>query len=565
MSTLLERCSLFADVESRALICRKCKCAIATTRSQATTHLDKKHNVPKEIRKGLTQYISKHACRFRDPSSLPARSERSIPHPELDIHKGYACRECKFYTTSFKWLTDHIGKAHIQKRASKSRADDLYDDVFLQTWGDGSTRKYWTVLVDGTVLRPVHLPCVNDHLASLREREQIRRAEKDRTVLADTGPQTLQSIGPWMERTRWPITYQGVRRDILLSLAEIPATHEAGNYTLGQPEQGAEISSSCEDEQKIWHLTQAVYVMLERCEESMRRTGRPLLCWLITTRPAPCFPKPFKFLGRETSRRSYRRWLKRFVAFVFRTWRLEAGIRSKLAGDRLSQKQSGRMRAIWEHKFWDLRFGPNVWLEHQARQGATDHLEGPRGYTDRDDEDRAIDDDEAEEEQNEQDTDQEWCEQEDEEEYLEKNLEDDDSDDGVGTNSSSHILTQGNGSRKMHDAAAELLELLFELSISFMTEEFRDGQPSSSMLIYYTGILALRGTGETFRSAKLYTPILSQLIYIQRLLFLEYALPYQAYPRIRLKQRPRYGQLERLNTVRLKYMVEGAMYPLAEC
>ncbi|KAF1357150.1 hypothetical protein EJ07DRAFT_129553, partial [Lizonia empirigonia] len=97
-----------------------------------------------------------------------------------------------------------------------------------------------------------------------------------------------------------------------------------------------------------------------------------------------------------------------------------------------------------------------------------------------------------------------------------------------------------------------------------MTEEFKDGQPSSSTLVFYSGVLALQGTGETFRTAKSFTPILSQLIYVQRLLFLEYALPYRAYPHIGLEQRPRYGQLERLNAVRLKYMVEDAMHPLAE-
>lgn len=41
-------------------------------------------------------------------------------------------------------------------------------------------------------------------------------------------------------------------------------------------------------------------------------------------------------------------------------------------------------------------------------------------------------------------------------------------------------------------------------------------------------------------------------------------MPYKAYPQIGLEERPRYGQLERLNVVRLKYMVEGAMHPLAE-
>lgn len=48
---------------------------------------------------------------------------------------------------------------------------------------------------------------------------------------------------------------------------------------------------------------------------------------------------------------------------------------------------------------------------------------------------------------------------------------------------------------EMHAAAAELLELLFELCITFMTEEFKDGQPSLSTLVYYTGsgVLALQG------------------------------------------------------------------------
>ncbi|PVI03315.1 hypothetical protein DM02DRAFT_588188 [Periconia macrospinosa] len=94
-----------------------------------------------------------------------------------------------------------------------------------------------------------------------------------------------------------------------------------------------------------------------------------------------------------------------------------------------------------------------------------------------------------------------------------------------------------------------------------MTEEFQDGQPNSSMLVYYSGVLALQGNGESFRSAKLYTPLLSQLIYIQRLLFLEYALPYRAYPKIGLNRCPKRGQRDRLDAVRVKYMVEGSMFP----
>ena len=126
-----------------------------------------------------------------------------------------------------------------------------------------------------------------------------------------------------MERTRWPITYQAVHRDILLGLADPPAMPRGDDWTIGSSKHELLVVSPAEDEQRIWHLTKAVEAVLDRCEETMRRTGRPLLCWLITTRPSPCFPKPFKFLGRETTRKSYRRWLKGFLAFVFRAWRME--------------------------------------------------------------------------------------------------------------------------------------------------------------------------------------------------------------------------------------------------
>lgn len=88
-----------------------------------------------------------------------------------------------------------------------------------------------------------------------------------------------------MKRTRWPITYQGVRRDVLLDLTVVPVAHHGVVLTVGQSGHGLNVMSPSKDEQRIWHLTQAVQAVLSRCEGTMRRTGHPLLCWLITTRP----------------------------------------------------------------------------------------------------------------------------------------------------------------------------------------------------------------------------------------------------------------------------------------
>jgi hypothetical protein len=189
---------------------------------------------------GLTRSLRQHLYKLKDPCNLPVR-----PHPELHVHEEYACRECEFYMISLKWTTSHLSKVHLRERASKPRTDDLYDDVFLQTWGSGSTRSYWTVSVNGSTLRQANLPCADEHLKSVCERE-----EQQRIALTDTGTQTLQNTGPWMERTRWPIAYQVVRRDIRLGLADVPVAHDADDLTVGPSEHCTNNTSPAKDERR---------------------------------------------------------------------------------------------------------------------------------------------------------------------------------------------------------------------------------------------------------------------------------------------------------------------------
>lgn len=70
--------------------------------------------------------------------------------------------------------------------------------------------------------------------------------------------------------------------------------------------------------------------------------------------------------------------------------------------------------------------------------------------------------------------------------------------------------------------------------------------------------------GTTFRRARDYTPFLSALIHQQRLLFLEWALPYRAYSHLRRRARPARGHLSLLNRVRRRFMCFGCLTPIAE-
>ena len=130
---LLARCNPYVNRENQALICRLCNSALATANSQVTTHLDKKHGVPKKLRKGLTQHLRQHSGAFKDPSSIAPRLQGSTAHPKLQVYKGFACRQCEFCTVSIKHMTSHLRQLHLRDRPSKLRADNLYNDVFLQT------------------------------------------------------------------------------------------------------------------------------------------------------------------------------------------------------------------------------------------------------------------------------------------------------------------------------------------------------------------------------------------------------------------------------------------------
>lgn len=89
----------------------------------------------KELRKELTQYVRQHSYIFKDPSGIPPRPNRSTQYPELQVHEGYACRKCEFFTNGLKQMASYLGRIHLREQPSKKKTDDLYDDVFL-SWPD---------------------------------------------------------------------------------------------------------------------------------------------------------------------------------------------------------------------------------------------------------------------------------------------------------------------------------------------------------------------------------------------------------------------------------------------
>lgn len=115
-------------------------------------------------------------------------------------------------------------------------------------------------------------------------------------------------------------------------------------------------------------------------------------------------------------------------------------------------------------------------------------------------------------------------------------------------------------------AFAILKENMFQLFAMFWTDISRDGRMETCALVHFTGVLGIHPQELAYRTAYAFTPALSALIWIGRLILLEYALPLQAYSYLKLPwpTRTQYpDQVQRLrDQIHPKYMRRGCFSPL---
>ncbi|KAK5292262.1 hypothetical protein LTR16_001987 [Cryomyces antarcticus] len=251
----------------------------------------------------------------------------------------------------------------------------------------------------------------------------------------------------------------------------------AADHVIGKGSSDAkpDISSSWQDEHKIDGLMPIIDRMLDRCEETVRHTSRVLLCWLRSTKPQSCYPKPFTLVALDVSKKKYRRLWKRFFALVFRAYRMPLDVRRRFTAIRFTRKQLSPLQGIWEHEALN-----NV--------GENKGYEGDNSEIEEDDEDYDYEGEEEEEEAEEE---------EEEENHRDSRGNGIDIEDEYIDEDGPAEEAQGSGT-----AVDELSELVFQLSITFSTEQFVDGQPSSSLLVYFSGTLGFSPDVRNFLPAK---------------------------------------------------------------
>ncbi|KAE8550155.1 hypothetical protein EYB25_006376 [Talaromyces marneffei] len=153
---------VYWDWNFRLLICESCGFALGP--NQASSHFWEKHQVSIEQRHGLTEYLRQHD--FQEPASVAPRPRGAPEHPALRTYNGLACRLCEtYYTINLDNLLKHLRHQHPDRPWSSRRAvDQLYDDVYLQTW---NRQPYWIISRGGRTLRLAQERSTYDHLQAL--------------------------------------------------------------------------------------------------------------------------------------------------------------------------------------------------------------------------------------------------------------------------------------------------------------------------------------------------------------------------------------------------------------
>ncbi|KAF5261492.1 hypothetical protein FOXYS1_7818, partial [Fusarium oxysporum] len=508
--------------------------------AQVNEHLRKRHSIPIDDRRRVVRLLKNREPPLLDPANALLRQNESPYDPNLPLFDGFSCKFCDLLTISSQVVSRHVGAEHERRRLElQVKPKAMYEPVYLQAWTKNPIGgRYWIVEYRGITTRPIGGKDVYSHLRGAFKRERrlqqgLIANEADTSAKISTS--TFTDLRPWLERTGWKQTYQNVDHGLLRNLTTMPSSlSSARGLVLSRARSGTthttsgeDLISSAGDEQKIAAILVAVDMVMDRCEQTARTTSRNLLCWLRSVRPHGCYAKPFTFVSKAASRTKYIRLLKRFIAMVFRAFCLPTDVCRRRAGIRFKRSQIKAIAAIWNHCIWDQHGATTLNFWKSARAHAIANIsesdESANG-----DEDHRCDSDEEEEE-------------EDREEAK----------------------TAANLSKENPDLA-EMLERLFGLVMAFSTEEVVDGRPASTLLVYFSGILGFTTDSTGFLPARSYTSNLAALIYTQRLLFLEYALPARAYLSLGITQRPRTGQVARLQDVRQKYTVLGSQSPFEE-
>lgn len=127
-----------------------------------------------------------------------------------------------------------------------------------------------------------------------------------------------------------------------------------------------------------------------------------------------------------------------------------------------------------------------------------------------------------------------------------------------------HVAKAEKG-RSLNSMPSKVYESLFQLLVMFWTDTSFDGNMERNAMVNFSGVLGIHPTELRFRRAYDYTPYVSALLWVGRLIILEYALPLKAYTTLQIPWPDRTAYLDQAQRlrehIRPKYLQRGSLAP----
>ncbi|PNP52709.1 hypothetical protein FNYG_15809 [Fusarium nygamai] len=325
---------------------------------------------------------------------------------------------------------------------------------------------------------------------------------------------------PWLRHTRWPDLFRNRSLEVISTTAQQPDFIQGQDYLLGKWK-GSSVESSAEAEAQLRILLQGVDIMFNRVMATMARTSYTSRCWLNTYSRNDFWPHPFRAV---LCLKRYMSVWKRLICFVFRVLGFKERQRQELYNFKLGLKEEKMMHYIL---FLASQL-PSREQGHSRRQPIEDD---GLSHASSDESDGETDFEE---------------------------------DASIGIDDSSQSQSEF---LLPSTPWLELSEALFQLSMMFWTHQDPAGDMSSSVIIYYTAVMGIQRRSMSYHPAHNSTGGLAALMWVGRVLFLEYALPLYSYTTLAYHWPSRdqyHSQPERLEAIRQRYLVRGCYTPFGE-
>lgn len=298
-------------------------------------------------------------------------------------------------------------------------------------------------------------------------------------------------------------------------------------------------------ESQLKFLSRCIDQIVLWARETLDSTADEICQWLRSPRLKETDHRPLKVPQEPTTIKRYVGYWKQFTFFAFRTGLFDEGRSDEFCGIRFTTEQKSLITEI-SVMLMDYRDDDDDSSESDDFDYSCDEDDGLTEFED-DDDDEEID--------------------------LDEN---DDSDgDGQGNRNmlgldkvvSRHRRRRDNDVEKSAQDNSLLIlisEKLFQFYIAVIIQRFSNGEDLHSPLVYFSAVLGIDVNRGRFREPYNYTSFLAALIWMYRLLILEYALPMREYKSLNWPSRSTYEDYGwRFEGIRRMHLVQGCYCPVS--